>query len=284
VKVRKFFRTPKGIVVIILPILALFGAVGAGVRQVGPIVLGTVAAAMVVDAPILRVRLGKWVFPDGALLTGLFIAMILSPHEPWHVGAVTAVVAIASKYMFRVRHANVFNPAALALVATYFVYHTGQSWWGAMPEISPLALVVLIGTGIYVARHMNKMPAVVAFLGAYYLLFTVTSFVADPAGVAGLYRAPDLQAALFFAFYMVSDPPTSPPKPRDQITFGLITAVASYAVYELNRGVYFLLAGVLVANVWEAWRRWTAKEALDARRAARAGMTVGQAPGRTSGA
>ena len=61
------------------------------------------------------------------------------------------------------------------------------------------------------------MPAVLAFLGSYYLLFTVTAFVGDPARVAELFRAPDLHAALFFAFFMVTDPPTSPPKQRDQI-------------------------------------------------------------------
>ena len=89
----------------------------------------------------------------------------------------------------------------------------------------------------------------------HFLLFTLTAFVGDPAKVAELYREPDLHAALFFAFFMVTDPPTSPPKPRDQIVFGVITAVVSYLVFELVGAVYFLLAGLLVANVWEAWRR-----------------------------
>ena len=55
---------------------------------------------------------------------------------------------------------------------------------------------------------------------------------------------------------MVTDPPTSPPKARDQIVFGVITAVVSYLVFELVGAVYFLLAGLLVANVWEAVRRY----------------------------
>ncbi|MEQ1690839.1 MAG: RnfABCDGE type electron transport complex subunit D, partial [Gemmatimonas sp.] len=113
----------------------------------------------------------------------------------------------------------------------------------------------------YITNRVNKMPAVLAFLGAYYLLITITAFVGDPARVAELYREPDVHAALFFAFFMVTDPPTSPPKPRDQITYGVLTAAASYAAFELIGAAYFLLAGLLVANVWEAWRRYRARAA-----------------------
>ena len=79
------------------------------------------------------------------------------------------------------------------------------------------------------------MPAVLAFLGVYYLLVTIAAFVGDPARVAELYRAPDLHAALFFAFFMVTDPPTSPPKHRDQIMFGAIVAVAELRGLRVDR-------------------------------------------------
>jgi Na+-translocating ferredoxin:NAD+ oxidoreductase RnfD subunit len=252
---RRFFRTPKGLAIAVLVVLAALAAAGTGASLVAPLVAASVVAAMAVDAPILRAREGAWTFPDGALLTGLFVAMILSPHEPWYVGAVTSVVAIASKYAVRIRNANVFNPAALALVATFYVFDTGQSWWGALPELPSIAVVALFATGIFITRRVNKTAAVIAFLGCYYLLFTITAFVGSPARVAALYRAPDLHAALFFAFFMVTDPPTSPPKQRDQVTFGAIVAVASYATFELIGAAYFLLVGLLVANAWEGWRK-----------------------------
>ena len=254
-QLRRFFRTPKGLAIIVMTVLVAIAVAGTGASLVAPLLTASVVAAMAVDAPILRVREGAWTFPDGALLTGLFVAMILSPHEPWYVGAVTAVVAVASKYVVRVRNANVFNPAAFALVATFYVFDTGQSWWGALPELPPIAIVALFATGIFITRRVNKTAGAVAFLGCYFLLFTVTAFVGEPARVAGLYRAPDLHAALFYAFFMVTDPPTSPPKPRDQIAYGAIAAVASYVAFELLGAAYFLLAGLLVANVWEAWRK-----------------------------
>ena len=35
----------------------------------------------------------------------------------------------------------------------------------------------------------------------------------------------------------------------------MIVAVVSYAFFEWAGVVYYLLAGVLAGNVWEAWRR-----------------------------
>ena len=253
---KRFLRTPKGLLIVLLPILAVTAALGSGFALVAPVLLGGVLGAAIVDAPILRYREGEWVVPDGAILTGLVVAMVLSPMEPWYVAAITSAVGVLSKYVIRVGRANVFNPAALGLVATFYVFNTGQSWWGALPEISLWALILLFAAGIFITDRVNKVPLVLSFLGTYYALVTATAFAGQPAKVAELYRTPDLHAALFFAFFMVTDPPTSPPKARDQLINGAITAVVSYAVFELLGAAYFLLAGLLAANAWEAWRRW----------------------------
>jgi Na+-translocating ferredoxin:NAD+ oxidoreductase RnfD subunit len=252
---KRFFRTPKGMLIAILPILVVAAALGSGVRLVMPVVLGGVLGAAVVDAPILRYREGEWLVPDGAILTGLIVAMILSPMQPWWVAAVTSAIGVASKYVMRVGRANVFNPAALALVATFYIFNTGQNWWGALPELPPIALVLLFASGVFIADRVNKLSAVIAFLGVYYLFATIAAFGGNPAKVAELYRSPDLHAALFFAFFMVTDPPTSPPKARDQLWFGAIVAVVSFAAFELVGAAYWLLAGLLVGNVAEAARR-----------------------------
>jgi Na+-translocating ferredoxin:NAD+ oxidoreductase RnfD subunit len=258
-KLRRFFKKPKGMLIPLLAILAITAAFGSGFAVVAPVVLGGVLGAVIVDAPILRYREGEWVVPDGAILTGLIVAMVLSPMEPWYVAAITGAVGVVSKYLVRPGKANAFNPAAFALVVTFYWFDTGQSWWGALPEITPLALVLLFATGIFITDRVNKIPVVLSFLGTYYLLVTGTAFAGGAAKVAELYRTPDLHAALFFAFFMVTDPPTSPPKQRDQLVYGAITAVVSYAVFELIGAAYFLLAGLLVANAWEAWRRWKKK-------------------------
>jgi Na+-translocating ferredoxin:NAD+ oxidoreductase RnfD subunit len=253
--VARFFRKPKGMLLLIFALLVLLAALGMGPRLVARGLAAAMIAAAVVDALLMRYMDGGWRFPDGGLLTGMIVGMILSPLEPWHVAAVTSVVGVASKHIFRTRTANIFNPAALALVATFPVFGPAQDWWGALPEITPYALVALVASGVFITDRVNKLPVLLSFLGGYFLLFTVTAFLGNPARVAEIYRTPDLQAVLFFGFFMVTDPPTSPPRQRDQIVFGVITAVASYAAFELIGAAYYLLAGLLVANAWEARRR-----------------------------
>lgn len=168
----------------------------------------------------------------------------------------TAVLAIASKHLARSYLANVFNPAALALVAAAILFGSGQSWWGALPDRPPLTLGILLGLGMVMASRVHKLPMVLAFLGTYLFLFTITAFIVEPAEVAEIFRAPDLNAALFFAVFMLDDPPTSPVRPVDQLQFGVIVAWVSYLVFVRLGAVYYLLAGLLVGNLWEAWRRW----------------------------
>ena len=254
---RRFFQTPKGTLIVILLIFVALAAPHEGIRVVTPGLLSAVAAAGLTDALILRMKRRAWEFPSGAVLTALIVAMVLRAQEPWYVTATTALVAILSKYLFRSRAANVFNPAALAIVATFYVFHTGQSWWGALPEVAPVEQLALLTGGIFIANRVNKMPLVLAFLGTYFLLFTGTSFLSDPKGVSEIFRAPDLQAVLYFALIILTDPPTSPVKYPDQIVCGAIVAVAGYAVFEWLGAVHYLLTGVLVGNVWEAWRRTT---------------------------
>jgi Na+-translocating ferredoxin:NAD+ oxidoreductase RnfD subunit len=251
----RFFRKPKGLLLLVLTLLALIAALGLGPGRVAPGFVAGALAAATMDALLMRYMEGVWKIPDGGLLTGMIVGMILSPLEPWHVVAVTAAVGVASKHVLRTRTANIFNPAALALVVTFPLFGSAQDWWGALPRLTPWALVVLVATGVFITDRVHKLPALLSFLGAYFLLFTVSAYLGDPARVAEIYRTPDLHAALFFGFFMVTDPPTAPPRSRDQIVFGLIVAAASYAVFELVGAVYFLLAGLLVGNAWEAWRR-----------------------------
>ncbi|HTH00009.1 MAG TPA: RnfABCDGE type electron transport complex subunit D [Vicinamibacterales bacterium] len=253
--VRHFFRTPKGLLTIVLILLAAIAAPHEGIRTIAPGLLSAVAVAAALDLLILRSRHTRWEFPSGAVLTALIIVMVLSAQTPWYVVTLTSAFAILTKYLVRTRAGNVFNPAALAIVATFPVFHAGQSWWGALPEVAPAVQAALVVTGVFIADRVNKMPLVLAFLAIYYSLFTLTSFVSDPAWVSEVFRTPDLQAVLFFALFILTDPPTSPVRYRDQLVFAVIVAVVSYAVFEWIGAVYYLLAGVLVANVWEAWRR-----------------------------
>lgn len=255
-KLVHFLKSPKGLLTILLVILTAIAAPGEGaavvVRNMGLAVL----AAGIVDLFIIRWRKGHWEYPSGAVLTAMIVAMVMRAQEPWMVPVVTSVLAVLSKYVLRTRQANVFNPAALALVLMFYAMPHGQSWWGALPEVTPLWLrAVLLAGGIYLTNRVNKLPLVLSFLGVYFCLFTATAFLGDSRHVAEIFRSPDIDAVIYFTLVILTDPPTSPAKYQGQWVFGIIVATVSYAVFMMFGVAYFLLAGVLAGNVWEAWRR-----------------------------
>ncbi len=256
-RIVRFARTPKGLLTIALIALVAIGAPHEGWRLVGPELAAAVASAGAIDAVVLRYRHRRWEFPSGAVLTATIAAMVLSAQTAWYVAPIVSIAAVLSKYVIRTRAANVFNPAALAIVLLFPVLHAGQSWWGALPETPPIAQLALPAAGLFIAARVNKLPLVVAFLGAYYLLFTAAAFTGDPARVSEIYRTPDLQAVLYFSFFILTDPPTSPVGYPDQLIFAAIVAAASFAIFQWTGAVFYLLAGLLAGNAWESWRRTT---------------------------
>jgi Na+-translocating ferredoxin:NAD+ oxidoreductase RnfD subunit len=251
----KFFATPKGLLTLILAAWIGLAAPGQGWRPIAIGLGAAIAAAGAIDLIVLRIRKNAWEFPSGAVLSAMIVAMVLRAQEPWYVLAFTASVAVVSKYIFRSRTANVFNPAAIAIIVSFYVFHTGQSWWGALVDMPPIARLALLAGGFFITDRVNKMPLALAFLGGYFALFTAASFLGKPLDVAEIFRTPDAEAALYFATIILTDPPTSPAKYPDQIVYGLIVAVSSFAIFETTGVVYYLLAGLLPANIWEAWRR-----------------------------
>jgi Na+-translocating ferredoxin:NAD+ oxidoreductase RnfD subunit len=251
----RFCRTPKGTLLLILGYFIPLAAKTSGINDSLTSLLTATFAAALLDLGIVRLRQRSWIFPDGAILTGLIVAFVLRTQEPWPILAATASIAVISKHLLRTRWSNVFNPAALAIVASSLLFDTGQSWWGALPDLGLLGLPPLFACGIFIVSRINKLPLVLAFLGAYLSLFTIASWFGDPSQVAEVFRSPDLQACLFFAFFMLDDPPTCPTRYEDQFAFGVIVATSAYFLYMTYGVVYFLAAGLLVGNTWESSRR-----------------------------
>ena len=250
----RFLRTPKGLLLIIFVGLLAVAALKLDASVVIANVTIAAVTAAVIDLALSYARSRKWILPDGAVLTGMIVAFVLTPQESWFVLIVVVSTAILSKHALRTHWSNILNPAAFALVVAAIAFKTGQDWWGALPALGLPGAVVLLVTGVFIADRINKLPMILAFFGAYFALLTVASF-SDSTAVAETFRTPDLQAALFFAFFMLDDPPTSPVRHEDQIVFGMIVAAVSYFILMQYGGVYFLPAGLLAGNVWESGRR-----------------------------
>jgi Na+-translocating ferredoxin:NAD+ oxidoreductase RnfD subunit len=120
---------------------------------------------------------------------------------------------------------------------------------------------LLVVAGVFITDRVNKIPAVLAFLGVYYVCFTAVAFAGRAPHVAEIFRAPDLHAALYFAFFILTDPPTSPTRHPDQLVYGAVAGIVAWGTFMTVGAAFYLLAGVLVANGWEAMRRWRVRRA-----------------------
>jgi Na+-translocating ferredoxin:NAD+ oxidoreductase RnfD subunit len=254
-------RTPKAQLLLIFGLFIAIAAPSAGGANLIPTLLAAVVPGLAIDGVWMSIESRRWRFPTSALLSSLIVFFILSTSESWLVVAWTSSFAILGKRILRTDREHFFNPAALALVWAPIAFGSGESWWGGLGDMPWIWIAVLGATGAYLTDRLNKFPLVLTFLAAYFGLFTLIA-LGNPTAVAEMFREPFLQAALFLAFFMLTDPPTSPNRYSDQVWFGLVAAVAAVAAQVLGAGQVFPLVGVLAANTALAlvrfWRRRSA--------------------------
>jgi Na+-translocating ferredoxin:NAD+ oxidoreductase RnfD subunit len=249
-RVWRFGRTPKGSLLGVFgSLLSVMGSL-TGWPIVFPHVISGIAGASVVEL-IARRRMA---WPSSAVLSGMIVAFVLGPETAWWVTLCVGALATASKYLLRTTRGHIFNPAALALLVSIPLFATGQSWWGAGADLPlPFLLLVLAGGAVIVDR-INKFPLVLSFVGVYFSVFSLAG-MANPGGVAEMFRAPFVQAALFLALFMLTDPPTSPSRYVDQVWVGALAAGTACAAQLLGLGQAYLLVGVLAGDAALAVQR-----------------------------
>ncbi|QSO52408.1 RnfABCDGE type electron transport complex subunit D [Alicyclobacillus curvatus] len=268
---RKFLRTPKGTVLILLVGLMLIAALHASDRAGITNIVAAMATASAIDVVLGMLRKNKRIFPDGGMITGLIIGLVLSGTVSWPVAALTSAIAVGSKHLFKIGRKPIFNPAAFALLFTLLVFHTGQSWWGDLADVPVLFLPLLLIAGYIITSRVNKWPQVLVYLGTYFLILTLAAalHMGNASFTPGdALRVPLVNAALFMSFFMLTDPPTSPGKYPEQVTFSVVAAVVSAATYLAVGGLSYLLIGLLAANAWRAITLLSASRAAQASAAA----------------
>jgi len=266
-RARRFVRTPKGTLLLVFAVLLGVAGTASGWPLVLPHVLAAVAGACLAEVTLVGLFSRRLAWPSSALLSGLIVAFVLGPDTAHWITLLVGVLATASKYLLKTSRGHVFNPAALALLVSIPVFATGQSWWGAGGDLAWPFLGLVVAGGALIVDRINKFPLVLAFAATYFGLFTLVS-LPDPTAVAEMFRAPFVQAALFQALFMLTDPPTSPGRYLDQVWVGVLAAGTACVGQLLGAGQAYLLLGVLVGNaalaVRRSWRTAPARRASTA--------------------
>lgn len=183
--------------------------------------------------------------PLSALITSLSLTMLLRT-EIVALAAAAAIIAIGSKFLVRVRGKHVFNPANVALVSLMLLsdeawVSTGQ--WGSA-AIGAFALACL---GFLVLTRARRAETTIAFLCFYgALLFGRALWLGDPLSIP-VHQVQN-GALLIFAFFMISDPKTTPDAPLGRVLYAGLVASTAFVI----QFVHYVPNGPILALVLTA--------------------------------
>lgn len=168
--------------------------------------------------------------PLSALITSLSLTLLLRT-DLVAVAALAALIAISSKFLVRVRGKHVFNPANVAIVS--LMASTDHAWissgqWGS----AALGAFALACLGFIVLTRAKRAETTIGFLGFYgLLLFGRALWLGDPLAIP-LHQLQN-GALLVFAFFMISDPKTTPDTAAGRIVYAMLVAGVAFAIQYL---------------------------------------------------
>jgi Na+-transporting NADH:ubiquinone oxidoreductase subunit NqrB len=186
----------------------------------------TLAAALVAQLALGRLAALPRYDPRSALISGLSLCLLLRTEQVW-LAAFAALLAVGSKFVLRWNGKHVFNPTNIALVA---LLAAGEGWvspgqWGSSAFFA--FLMACLG-GLVVSRALRS-DVTAAFLASHLLLLFGRSWrLGDPLTIP-LHQLQS-GALLLFAFFMISDPKTTPDSRAGRVLFAALVAAGAYLV------------------------------------------------------
>ncbi len=162
-----------------------------------------------------------------AIISSLGLSLLLRSDVLW-VPPLAAFIAIAAKFVIRVRGKHVFNPTNLGLAACLFI--TPHAWsspsqWG---ESAGLAAWFFI-FGLSVAHRAFRSDVSLAFLGSWVLLKTARVLYLGQRPEVLLHQL-NVGSLILFTFFMISDPKTTPDRRSARIVFAVAVAVLAFVL------------------------------------------------------
>lgn len=194
--------------------------------------------------------------PLSPLITSLSLTLLLRT-DVVALAAVAALIAIGSKFLIRFRGKHVFNPANVALVLLMLA--SDHAWvssgqWGS----AAIGAFTLACLGSLVLTRARRAETTVAFLLIYAaLLFGRSVWLGDPLAIP-LHQLQN-GALLIFAFFMISDPKTTPNTATGRVLFAALVAGIAYIIqfvyYEPHGPILALIASAPTVPLIDALMR-----------------------------
>ena len=201
--------------------------------------LSVALATQFVFERFTRKKYSSW---KSASITGLGLSMLLHVEDP-AIAAIAAIIAIASKFLIKVKGKHIFNPANIGIVLCILL--TGQAWispgqWGS----STVMWFIIGAAGLMMILKVGRLDTSLTFLGTFGLLLYARQVIYlgwDPGVWAHMMSNGTL---MIFSFFMITDPRTTPNHRVARIVWsallGLLLFVATNYFYIQTAAVWLL--------------------------------------------
>ncbi len=184
-----------------------------------------------------------------ALITSLSLSILLRANSLWFWLA-AGFIGISAKFLIRYRNKHLFNPACIGIVIVSLIGGSA-AWvspgqWGQAPIFAAFA----IGFAALVLSSAKRLDIALAFLiGFAAMLFGRALYLGDPMAIP----IHQLQsgALLVFAFFMITDPRSTPDSRLARILFAFaVAALAAWLSWEhhIRGAMLYALAGLAILS------------------------------------
>ncbi|MEQ8937000.1 MAG: RnfABCDGE type electron transport complex subunit D, partial [Amphiplicatus sp.] len=174
------------------------------------------------------------------LITTLSLSLLLRSDAVLPL-MLAATIAIGSKFAIRLYGKHIFNPANAGIVAMLLFTDAAWTTTGQWGTALWFAIFIAIA-GSFVTWRASRLDVPLIFLGAYAaLVFGRAFYLGDPLSIP-LLRLEN-GALILFAFFMISDPKTTPDGAIGRAAFATGAATLAF-VLQFN---FFIADGLFYA-------------------------------------
>ncbi len=263
---RRFKIDERYVAPVLITCILLGAQLNFGVLESFPHTLLAIATSIIAEIFFSKLLRGTWPHLASAYISGISVGILVRSTDFWPY-ALCAAIAVASKYVIRVKGRHIWNPSNFAIsimlliapaaVATLSVQWDNRLW--AMLAIWALGSVIILR----LKRFHICAAYVLSFLAFAGLrsLITGHSLESEIAPITGpMYQ--------LFIFFMITDPKTTVGSKRAQIMVAIGVA-AMEMVLRLNQNIhapyYALFIVGPIANLLEIWNRERNAKKLEVR-------------------
>ncbi|WP_203590386.1 enediyne biosynthesis protein [Streptomyces sp. SID13031] len=246
------------------PLFAL--AIGLGLEMVVAVIAGWASRTRPAFAGY-----GAWgvfTFLLPAYITTLAVNMLLYANDRFWPIAFAVVIAVGQKAVLvapiKGRWRHFMNPSNFGITMTLILF----SWVNIsppyhftehVPDVFRLMIPIILLTAGTVLNSVltKKVPLILGWLGSFVIQALLRHWIWDVALWAALLPMTGV-AFLLFTNYMVTDPGTTPTKPRDQFMFGMSVGVVYgvLMVFDVVYTLFFATTLVCLGRGLMWWLKW----------------------------